>query len=276
MNKVYSFSKWFVDSIAKFIYWMCGRVSTRVGIVVLMTSLAIAFAWALAPKTEYLPEGNREMLFGILLPPPGYNLDELEEIGKNIEKDILPLIEHNGESETANKLNLPPVKNFFYVAFGQQVFMGIISKIQERTRELLPYVYGVLKKIPGMIAIVQQPGLFSRGIGKGRSIEIEIKGPELTKLISLGKQIYGMSSQALPGSQIRPIPGLDLGNPEMRIIPNRDRLSRLGMTTSDLGLTVNALVDGAKASNYRLHGDEIDLVVKNKEGKLERTQDRLW
>jgi len=32
-------------------------------------------------------------------------------------------------------------------------------------------------------------------------------------------------------------------------------------------------VDGAKASNYRLHGDEIDLVLKNKEGKLDRTQD---
>jgi HAE1 family hydrophobic/amphiphilic exporter-1 len=273
MNKVYPFAKWFVDSIAKFIYWMCGRVSTRVGIVVLMTCFAIVFALALAPKTEYLPEGNREMLFGILLPPPGYNLDELEEIGKNIEKDILPLIEHEGKSETALKLNLPPVKNFFYVAFGQQVFMGIVSKIQERTRELLPYVYSALKKIPGMIAIVQQPGLFSRGIGEGRSIEIEIKGPELTKLISLGKQIYGMSAQALPGSQIRPIPGLDLGNPEMRIIPNRDRLSRLGMTTYDLGLTVNALVDGAKASNYRLHGDERDLVIKIKEGKLERTQD---
>jgi HAE1 family hydrophobic/amphiphilic exporter-1 len=36
---------------------------------------------------------------------------------------------------------------------------------------------------------------------------------------------------------------------------------------------VNALVDGAKASNYRLHGDERDLVIKIKEGKLERTQD---
>ena len=59
----------------------------------------------------------------------------------------------------------------------------------------------------------------------------------------------------------------------MRIIPNRDRLSRLGMTTRDLGLTVDALVDGAKASTYRLYGDEIDLVVKNREGKLRRTQD---
>jgi HAE1 family hydrophobic/amphiphilic exporter-1 len=59
----------------------------------------------------------------------------------------------------------------------------------------------------------------------------------------------------------------------MRIIPNRDRLTRLGITTSDLGMTVDALVDGAKASNYRLFGNEIDLVVKSREGKLERTQD---
>jgi HAE1 family hydrophobic/amphiphilic exporter-1 len=170
-------------------------------------------------------------------------------------------------------LNLPPANNFFYVARGQSVFMGIVSKVQQRTKELLPYVYSVLRKIPGMIAIVQQPSLFSRNIGEGRSIEIEIKGPDLKQLINLGRQIYGLSAQALPDAQIRPIPGLDLGNPEMRIIPNRERLTRLGMTTADLGLIVDTIVDEAKASDYRLYGDEIDLVVKTKEGKLERTQD---
>ncbi|MDA3833936.1 MAG: efflux RND transporter permease subunit [Spirochaetales bacterium] len=267
------FAKGFVDVITKFVYWMCGRVSARLGLVALMVFLAIGFSWALFPKTEYLPQGNREMLFGILLPPPGYNLGELENIAETIEADILPLIEHNGKSKAAERLNLPPLKNFFYVAWGQSVFMGIISKVQERTRELLPYAYSVLGKIPGMIAIVQQPGLFSRGIGEGRSIEIEIKGPDLSQLISLGKQIFGSVARVLPGAQIRPIPGLDLGNPEMRLVPNRDRLTRIGMTTYDFGLTLDVLVDGAKASNYRLHGDEIDLVVKNRDGKLERTQD---
>ena len=267
------FAKGFVDVITKFVYWMCGRVSARLGLVALMVFLAIGLSWALLPKTEYLPQGNREMLFGILLPPPGYNLGELENIAETIEADILPLIEHNGKSEAAEKLNLPPLKNFFYVAWGQSAFMGIVSKVQERTRELLPYAYSVLGKIPGMIAIVQQPGLFSRGIGKGRSIEIEIKGPDLSQLISIGKQIFGSVGQIMPGAQIRPIPGLDLGNPEMRLVPNRDRLTRIGMTTCDLGLTLDVLVDGAKASNYRLYGDEIDLVVKSKDGKLEHIQD---
>ncbi|TES89843.1 MAG: efflux RND transporter permease subunit [Desulfobacteraceae bacterium] len=263
----------FVSNITKFIYWMCGRISTRLGMAVVMTSLAVGLALFLVPKTEYLPEGNRELLFGILLPPPGYNLDELEDIAETVEAGILPLIEHDKKSKKAAELNLPPVNSFFYVARGQQVFMGIISKVQERTQELLPYVYGVLNKIPGMIAIVQQPGLFARGFGKGRSIEVEIKGPDLVQLINLGRQIYGMTAQAIPGAQIRPIPGLDLGNPEMRIKPNRDRLTRLGITTHDLGLTVDALVDGAKAGTYRLHGNEIDLVVKNREGRLKRTQD---
>jgi len=245
-----------------------------VGIAVAMTLFSIGLAIFLMPKTEYLPEGNREVLYGILLPPPGYNLGELEKIGETVEKGLLPLIEDEGEkSALAEKLKLPPANNFFYVARGQSVFMGIVSKVQERTRELLPYVYSVLKKIPGMIAIVQQPSLFSRNIGEGRSIEIEIKGPDLVQLINLGRQAYGLAAQALPGAQIRPIPGLDLGNPEMRIIPNRDRLTRVGMTTADLGLIVDTIVDEAKASNYRLHGDEIDLVVKSKEGKLERTQD---
>ena len=269
-----AFASGFINYTTKFVYWMCGLVAARVGITVVMTLLSIGLAFFLVPKTEYLPEGNREVLYGILLPPPGYNLTELEKIGETVEKDLLPLIEDEGEkSELAEKLNLPPANNFFYVARGQSVFMGIVCKVQQRTKELLPYVYSVLRKIPGMIAIVQQPSLFSRNIGEGRSIEVEIKGPDLEKLISLGRQIYGLSAQALPGAQIRPIPGLDLGNPEMRIIPNRERLTRLGMTTADLGLIVDTIVDEAKASNFRLYGDEIDLVVKSKEGKLERTQD---
>ena len=151
--------------------------------------------------------------------------------------------------------------------------MGVVSGVQERTRELLPYIYSSLRKIPGMIAVVQQSGLFSRGIGKGRSIEVEITGPELPRLIDLGRQVFGGAMQTLPGAQVRPIPGLDLGSPEMRIVPNRDRLTRLGMTTTDLDLTLNVFVDGARASNFRLHGDEIDLTVRDREGRISKTQD---
>ncbi len=263
----------FVNMITRFIYWMCGYVTARVMVVFVLTILSVSFSLGLIPKTEYLPQGNREMLFGVLIPPPGYNQDEMKRIAQEVEKDILPLINHEGDSETALKLNLPPLESFFFVAFGQQAFMGMMSKIQERTRELLPYIYGALRKIPGMIAVVQQPGLFARGIGKGRSIEVEITGPDLVQLIKLGRQVFGGAMQVLPGAQIRPIPSLDLGSPEMQIVPDRDRLTRLGMTTADLGTTVNVLVDGARAGGFRFLGEEIDLVVKTEENRISEIQD---
>lgn len=264
----------FVNTIYRFVYWMCGYVTARLAVAATLIFLAVGFVWVLMPQTEYLPEGNREILFGILLPPPGYNLGELENIAREVEADILPLVERGDQkSELADQLGLPPSNNFFYVAQGQQVFMGIVSKIQERTRELLPYVYQALSKIPGMIAIVQQPSLFATEIGKGRSIEIEIKGPDLIQLIDLGRQIFGSVRQVVPGAQVRPIPSLDLGNPEMQVTPNRDRLTRVNMTTSQFGVTVSAMVDGTVASNYRLYGDEIDLVVKSEAGTITRTQE---
>jgi HAE1 family hydrophobic/amphiphilic exporter-1 len=270
---IYRWAAAVTDAMADFVYWICGKVSRRLILAGGMTLLSLVMAWLLMPKTEYLPEGNRELLFGILLPPPGYNLEELKNIGWSVEEDILPLISHNGDSEAAEKLGLPSVRNFFYVAFGQQVFMGIVSKVQERTRQLIPFVRKVLGKVPGMFSIVQQPSLFESGIGEGRSVEIEIKGPDLKQLIALGGEIFGQVMRLIPGAQVRPIPSLDLGNPEMRVIPDRDRLTRVNMTTSELGTSVDALVDGAIASQYRLFGEEIDLVVKGEETRLERTQD---
>jgi len=263
----------FVNGITRFTYLVCGSVMARMGMVLILTATSAILALGLVPKAEYLPQGNREMLFGILIPPPGYNLTEMKSIADEVQKDILPLIDTADNNKTSEIQDLPPIENFFFVAYGHQAFMGVVSGIQARTRELLPYIYKSLRKIPGMIAVVQQSGLFSRGIGKGRSIEVEITGPDLTRLIDLGRQVFGGAMQALPGAQIRPIPGLDLGNPEMRIIPNRDRLTRLGLTTTDLGLALNVFVDGAKASNFRLHGDEIDLVVLNRKDRLTQTQD---
>ena len=263
----------FVSALVGFVDWMCGRVWSRVAVAVALVALAVVLVVNLIPKTEYLPTGNRELLFGILIPPPGYNTDEFAAIARTVEADILPLVNRDGPSEAAEKLNLPTVKNFFYVAFRQQIFMGVISREAERTAELIPYVYRTLGKVPGMIPIVYQAGLFTRGLGSGRSIDIDLKGPDLPRLIALGRQIYGMTAAAIPGAQIRPIPGLDLGNPELRITPNRDRLTRLGISTTDLGTTVDALVGGAKAGAYRLYGDEIDLVVKSREDRLERIQD---
>jgi len=127
--------------------------------------------------------------------------------------------------------------------------------------------------LPGIIGIVTQTSLFQRDIGEGRSIDIEIHGPELERLVALGGQIFGQIRQLFPTSQARPIPGLDLGNPEVQIVAKRDLAADLNLTSAELGLTVDALVDGAKASEIQFEGRKIDLILRGEDKYASRTQD---
>ena len=260
---------WFRDWLAETTYWLTGRVFYRLAIVLGLTSLALGGAWLMVPKAEYLPEGNRNLIFGILFPPPGYNLKELTEMGEVIESTLHPFWEAKPGSPQARQLDAPIIANFFYVAMGRQVFMGAVADDPVRVQELIPLFRRAISPLPGTFGVITQPSLFERGIAAGRSIDVEITGAELPELVALGKQLFLKIGQLIPGSQIRPTPSLDLGNPEMRVTPYRERAAQLRLTNQELGFTVNALVDGAKVSDYKHDGEEIDLVLRGmSEGSL--------
>lgn len=263
----------FANFVSNTVQKIISQPKLRLTVVAGFTFGAIFLSYLMFPKTEYLPEGNRNLMFGILLPPPGYNIGEFTAIGKKIEKQLKPYWEAEPGSKEAKALDGPPIKNFFYVARGRQVFMGAIAKEPSRVRELQPMMQGILKKVPGMIAIVSQSSLFRRGIGEGRSINIQITGPELEKLVGLGQKIFFSVLKNFPDGQARPIPSLDLGNPEVQIITNRERAADVGMTNEELGFNVNALVDGVQVSDYILEGDEVDLVIRGEDKYSSRTHE---
>lgn len=261
------------DRISGFIYWMTGSVRWRVGIVVGLTTLAIGMTWLLLPKAEYLPEGNRNLIIGIVLPPPGYNIEEFIRMGETIEGVLAPYWNAKPGSPEEAALDGPSILNFFYVARGRSVFMGGRTNDESRIRELIPVFRRALADIPGVIAIVTQSSLFQRGLGEGRNIDIEITGPDLNTLVAMGGRIFGQVRQILPGAQVRPKPSLDLGSPEVRVSLKRDRAADVQITNQELGFTIDALVDGAKASDYQFEGDEIDLTIRGVDRFADRTQE---
>jgi HAE1 family hydrophobic/amphiphilic exporter-1 len=102
---------------------------------------------------------------------------------------------------------------------------------------------------------------------------VDITGPDLERLIQFGGRVFGQAMQLLPGSQVRPIPSLDLGNPEIQIIPDRVRAASLGLAARDIGQAVDTLLDGRKVSDYQHEGKEIDLTLMGRSSYTQRTQD---
>ncbi len=249
-------AQWIADRVE----WICSTTGRRVAVVLGFTLGAILLSILLVPKAEYLPLGNMNFVFGFALPPPGYNIDTVAAFNDIYDRELSPLWEATGAE--AEALPGGGIDHFFFGVFANQAFMGARATDPLRARELVDAIQQVNGNLQGTIAFVSQSSIFSSGFGEGRNIDVEITGPDLTRLIGLGGEVMGKIQQVLPGAQAIPIPGLDLGNPEIRVQTDRRRASALGISNRELGYVVNALIDGAKATDYQHQGREIDLVLK--------------
>jgi HAE1 family hydrophobic/amphiphilic exporter-1 len=255
----------------------------RLAVVALLVAGAGLVSYVFWPPVEYLPVGNRNLVFGMVLPPPGYNLDELMEMGVTVETELQPYWDLDPESAEAAALDHPPIGDFFFVARGRQVFLGLRAHDPTRAGELVPLVMKVRDKLPGTFVVAFQSSIFEQSLEGGRTIEIEITGPELERMVALGGQVMGQVGPALmPDAppevramsvQARPVPSLDLSSPELHIEPKLVQAAEMGVSSSDLGYAANALIDGAYAGDYYLGGDKIDLSIVGIESYAERTQD---
>jgi HAE1 family hydrophobic/amphiphilic exporter-1 len=257
----------FSAGVTALVGWLGEGVLRRVAVVASLTAAAVWLSLALMPKAEYLPTGNHNFLFGAVLPSPGYNLEEVAALRHRYTEKLSHLWE--GPPEATAHLPGGGIESFFFIAMPDRCFLGAGSRQPDRARELIAEFQKVNATIPGAIGFVSQVGIFEGG--QGRRIEIDVTGPEIERLVELGREIYGEVLTKLPGAQARPIPSLDLGSPEVRVIADRRRAAEAGISNRDLGFTVSALVDGAKASEYQHEGRKIDIKVMAEPGFRHRT-----
>jgi HAE1 family hydrophobic/amphiphilic exporter-1 len=242
-------------------------IVTRLVFVAIVIVASCLATWAMLPKVEYLPGGNRNLVIAILLPPPGYNLEQLLAMGTTVEEDLRPYWDVDPSDPEVKSGKKLVIEDFFFVARNRQVFVGVRSADPLRAAELVPVIQKISDKLPGTILVAKQTSLFERGLTAGRTVEIEITGPDINELVSVGGGIFMqlMGTPDTPGlmpeAQIRPNPSLDLSNPEVRIYPKWEQAADMQVSAAEMGYAVDALVDGAYATDYYKGGDKIDLRI---------------
>ncbi|MEO0328937.1 MAG: efflux RND transporter permease subunit [Pseudomonadota bacterium] len=243
--------------------------------VAAITGVAIWGTLTFLPKLEYLPDGNRNLVFGVILPPPGYNLDTTTEIAERIESVARPLW---SAEETAEAEGPPALRHFFFVATRGSTFLGGAAKDPNRVAELIPTLSGPIFSEPGTFGFINQRSLFGRGIGGARAIELNISGNRLEDILSVAQRAAGLIGGEFPrseGNQFRPRPGLELGSPEVRLVPDRLRLADAGVTALSLAQTLDAYNDGIRIKEITVGAERIDLTLKGASdgAREQRTQD---
>ncbi len=284
--------KKFPERLSGFIYRISGSLLLRIIIVAGLTVLSFVGSSMLAPPADYLPLGNRNLAFGLMIPPPGYSLDKKSELGHRIDATVRPYYQAGqlpmGSKERQDAVSqlkevptfdfmlgrpgqpvIPaPLENYFIVAFEGIIFQGGISDDPKRASDLTHLFNHASRPdiAPGVISFAFQVPLFRLGGTTGSAVKIDFLGLDQEQVIAAAGAVYGTLMQRYGPMTIQPEPpNFDIPGPELLILPNEIQLANVGMTTAELGLAVQTSGDGSIIGDYRIGGESIDLKLISKD-----------
>lgn len=265
---------------SRFLMRLMQTRALRLGVIAAMAVVSIVGSFWLMPPSSYLPGGNRNMVFGRLSGPPGYNLAQQELLGQRIEEQIRPYWEAHDNPELAADLptvqaldpltqermtvRVPPLKSFFFVALPEQMFMGGISADDRNVQPLADLFNSAIRSQPAISGLASQSPLFRTALrGSGDAIELEISGPDLERVTAIAKLLQNKYASELGGPQmVRPDPNnYDLVGTEVHVTANRVVAADLGLTQADINTAVQIFGDGVIVGDFMFEGENIDLKV---------------
>jgi HAE1 family hydrophobic/amphiphilic exporter-1 len=258
-----------VNGFMSIVNFSLKNFGTKIFTIMFLSTVSIYTIWALFPKMDYLPQGNKNLIFNILIPPPGLSYQQRYEIGDYLMKKMEPHVNKDVDG-------YPGISRLFYVSMGDFTIFGGTSMHEDRARELIPLFRPVVNSMPGIFGVSLQSGVFERGIGEGNVVNIDISGEKIEDIAGVGAKLFMATRGALQGAQVRPVPSIELLYPEVRIIPDKDAIKAVGLTSQEIGTNIDILMNGRKIGDYEEDGKKkIDLVLKANEDQVSTPEDIL-
>ena len=273
---------------ARLLYRITAHRPLALAIALAMMFVSIVGSYALVPPQDYLPRGNRNLVFGLILAPPGTSLEKQEEMATRIESQVRPyweagrMTEGSTERAAAEKaLSKVPVspwmawkvgkeiqpsslENYFVVGFLGTMFHGGIATDGSRAsaNEYLMNYATRADVLPGTLAFAFQVPLFRTGGSGGGAVRVDFTGDDLGEVTHAATATLGLLMGPFGPGSIQPDPpSFNLPGPEVRLVPDHRALADAGLSPAQLGTAVLAAGDGAIVGEYRIGGESVDLKV---------------
>jgi len=184
---------------------------------------------------------------------------ELRENALRLQGQIAEL-----EQRIASIRSLPPpapIENFFFAAFQGRAFMGATSKDPQNVAPLVQVLNGSLQGIPGTMGFAQQAPIFRTGRSIGTTVDVIVSGLDYDQVRSSATALQVALMQRF-GTFVMSDPlNFNLGRPERQVLPDRERAAQARVPTPTIRDMAQVAADGRIIGDYRIGGQNIDLVV---------------
>ncbi len=255
-----AFEKYFHRLVARYIGLLKWSLNNRWKVIAVSAVLFVA-SLALAPLgfigAEFIPQSDMGEFAVTLDMPPDYTVKNTNFVTERVERYV------NGLPEVS--------KDFVEVGVSNEGFIGQSSNhSSELDIELVPKEQRKLStdqvgeeikrfalQIPGVRVRVDPIGLF--GTANETPIQLIVSGPSRADVLK-SAQVLEDVVKSIPGTADVRL-STDMGNPEMRVEIDRQKLAAFGLSIADVGATLQVAMQGNDDAKYREGGDDYDILV---------------
>ncbi|WP_019220777.1 efflux RND transporter permease subunit [Bartonella senegalensis] len=217
-------------------------------------------------QQELTPAEDRALIFLVINGPQGISTQYLNEQVEQIEKSLQPL---RDSGEIANSYSIAGIGGSPNTAF----LILLLSSWDRRLRtqqEIVEDVNAKVKQFPTVFAFTAQGN--SLGVrGTGQGLQFAILGNDYTKLQPIAEEL--VNALQADAHFIRPRLTVDATQPQFFIEINREKASDLGIDITNLGNTLQAMLDGKKIGSVYVDDHSYDVKLTSRKTPLNNPHD---
>jgi multidrug efflux pump len=231
-------------------------------VVVLFGVAVMAIAWISFKqlKQEMVPSQDQSRLQVRLVTTIGSDLDETDRLTKKAE-DILQ-----------KHPELVRVQSTISIGSSSLSLTLVDPKDRKMTQqEFSTTIRKELQQIPGVRATVIDLSQQGFAGGKGKPVEVSVRGSDWNALIALAAKTQKQLLDS--GLAVDLESDYDLGPPELAISPDRDAAADVGVNVSDIATTVSTLIGGTIVGQYSTAGRRMNIDMRLLASQRTRPED---
>jgi len=138
-------------------------------------------------------------------------------------------------------------------------------------QQLLVTLRKELQGIPGLRVSLSDPSLSGFGVSKGSPVDFTVRGADWDLVTAAATKMQADLEAAGVVADMKS--DYQVGAPELEIIPDRQAAADLGVSVSDLGNTVSALIGGNTVGKFSTGGRRIDIRMRLIASQRNRPED---
>jgi multidrug efflux pump subunit AcrB len=235
---------------------------------VLLLILSFVLLSVAPPKVVFMPSGDPNYIYVYITMPEGTDVEVTNKVALNVEDRIKTVLGPNNpdvESVVAN-IAVNAGSGLFDRTAQEKLAKVTVSFIEYKYRQTgistLDYLEKVRQAVQGIPGAQIEVDRDIMGPPTGKPINIEISGPEIELLVKLTADLKTFITELqIPGIEDLQ-QDMEVNKPEIILEIDRDKASKLGLSTGYIGATLRTAAYGKEISSIREGEDEYPIQLR--------------